>query len=456
MERPTNKLISSLKVKNKLGKAAFYFVLALVFLRFSMLHEMIAYVFRLDTFILYLVGPPALFCTLLTGGIRRTFKNRCALYYLCFVAWMVLAAPFSSWRGGSVESVSAYLKTNVILCPVIGGLACTWNEIRHLLMVIAVGGVLSAIFGIVFPGAWSGRVGLAFGVLANPDDYAAHLLLVLPFLLWIVLDVKRSIILRVLSSVFICIEVYLILATGSRGALIAMIAGTCFFFSNATKIQRRIMLALVPLSVIVLLSVVPAENLRRLVSYSNMGNSQNEEANESQEIRQYLFQKSVEFTLSHPVFGVGPGQFPAFEGQYSGTHGMWRSTHNSFTQISSECGIPAFIFYLLAILSAFGVLWKTYRSASRTSEHQEIALFARCMMMGLLSHFIAVAFLNFGYMFQLPAMIGLVCAISYAARRELNANHMKDPSSGIKKRLKKSGFSNGELMYEQQFESKYN
>lgn len=446
MDHQANKIVSRLELKDKIARAGFYFVLALVFLRFSMLHEMIAYVFRVDTFILYFVGPPALFCTLVTGGIRRTFRNRCAVYYLCFVVWIVLAVPFSTWKGGSVEAVSSYLKVNAILCPVIGGLACNWQEIKKLLMAVAAGGVLSAIFGMAFPGDWSGRLGLAFGILANPDDYAAHLLLVLPFLLWIALDSSRHIIFRLLSSAIICLGIYQILATGSRGALIAMAVGTLFFFSNATKIQRRVMLALVPISVIVLLSVVPAENLRRLVSYSNMGNSQNEEANESQEIRQYLFRKSVEFTLSHPVFGVGPGQFPTYEGKYSGVHSMWRSTHNSFTQISSECGVPAFVFYVAAIVSAFGALWKAFRSVSQMSDHQEMILPLRCMMVGILSHFVAVSFLNFGYMFHVPALIGLVCAVLYAVRRELKPR-IPDLGSALKKRSKKAKRSESERFY---------
>jgi O-antigen ligase len=107
------------------------------------------------------------------------------------------------------------------------------------------------------------------------------------------------------------------------------------------------MLALIPISAIVLLLVVPAENLRRLISYSSIDNPKNEEASESQEIRQYLLQKSVEFTISHPLVGVGPGQFDTYEGKFDLSQGMWRSTHNTFTQISSECGLPALIFYRL-------------------------------------------------------------------------------------------------------------
>ena len=389
--------------QRKYGRLYLFFVIALVFLRFSMLHEMVAYLFRMDTFILYLVGPPALYFMLVSGGVRRAFQNRCAIYFLCFVVWMLIAVPFSSWRGGSVETVSSYLKVNAILCPVIGGLACTWEEIKKLLVSISVAGALSVIIGFFFTGEYSGRRGLAFGVVANPDDYAAHLLLLLPLLLWIAIDSKRHIIVRLTSGLIIGLGIYLILGTASRGALIATVVAASFFL-HATKTQRRVMLAVVPVSVLVLMAVVPPENLRRIVLYSDQGDLQSEEANESKEARQYLLSKSIEYTLAHPVVGVGPGQFPNYEGRHSGSEGLWHSTHNSFTQISSECGLPAFGFYFAAIASASVLLWKTYKSALKSVKNDDIALPLKCMITGFIGHFTAVTFLNFAILVSCPSI----------------------------------------------------
>ena len=62
-----------------------------------------------------------------------------------------------------------------------------------------------------------------------------------------------------------------------------------------------------------------------------------------------LLKRSVSETISHPLFGVGPGQFPVRSWKRrkrKTTWFQWLGTHNSYTQVSSECGIPAFICYL--------------------------------------------------------------------------------------------------------------
>ena len=53
--------------------------------------------------------------------------------------------------------------------------------------------------------------------------------------------------------------------------------------------------------------------------------------------RQQLLWRSIEVTKEHPLFGVGPGNFAQLSGN-------WHVAHNSFTQMSSEGGIPALIF----------------------------------------------------------------------------------------------------------------
>src|ERR1044071_9298244 len=50
--------------------------LAALFLRLSVLPELIAYLTNADTYLLYVVTPPALLGTVLLGGIGRTFKEK--------------------------------------------------------------------------------------------------------------------------------------------------------------------------------------------------------------------------------------------------------------------------------------------------------------------------------------------------------------------------------------------
>jgi O-antigen ligase len=89
----------------------------------------------------------------------------------------------------------------------------------------------------------------------------------------------------------------------------------------------------------------------------------------SSQLRQDLFWRSIDVTKAHPLFGVGPGNFQIISGS-------WHVSHNSFTQMSSEGGIPALILYVLILWCSF----KNVRSARRLTRGQgELGLLSRAI-----------------------------------------------------------------------------
>src|ERR1035441_1625117 len=69
--------------------------LALVFLRFSMLHQVQATLMGVNLRLLYVFGLPALLGLIAAGGIQRTFRSRPAFYWAGFAVCLVVATPFS-------------------------------------------------------------------------------------------------------------------------------------------------------------------------------------------------------------------------------------------------------------------------------------------------------------------------------------------------------------------------
>ena len=84
-----------------------------------MLPELLAYLTHTNTYLLYLVGPPAIGGALLTGAVRRTLRHRSAYYWMAFFVWMLLAAPLSDWKGGSFHRVFDYSRVNILLLFVV-------------------------------------------------------------------------------------------------------------------------------------------------------------------------------------------------------------------------------------------------------------------------------------------------------------------------------------------------
>ena len=166
-----------------LQTVTFYMALATAFIKFAMLQEIQTYVMGFKGYLLYIFGVPALLGILLTGGLRRVTVGRTAFYWLAFGVWIVVCIPFSSWRSDSFKVAKNFFFTQVIMLFIIAGLVVSWREFRILVKSIGVAAILNILISRIFGGsAGENRLNLDFGTVANANDYAAHLLLTLPFL----------------------------------------------------------------------------------------------------------------------------------------------------------------------------------------------------------------------------------------------------------------------------------
>ena len=403
---------------NPLRRLALYCAFAYIFIRYSLIHETITFLIGVNLKLVYLTAPVALLGILLTGGVQRTLKERVAWYWLGFTIWMVLAIPFSSWPGGSFDTVYGFLKTQISILFVLGGLAMTWSECYSFIRVLAATPLVVLFAGKFFAADDTYRLGLTWSSIGNQNDYAAHLLLVLPFTLYVGLRSGTPIVIRLAALGVVAYGLRQILATASRGALIALGVVAIFALWRGTNKQRLALVLLAPIAAIVLIALLPQQTLTRLTSFSSDDEDAPAEARESAQSREYLLRQSVVFTLQHPIFGIGPGQFANYEGKtrtQAGLRGNWHQTHNIFTQISSECGVPAFLFMVAGLAGTFQILNSIWREARERQLH-DISLMLFCVMMSMTGFCAAATFLNLGYGYYLPGFAGLAIALKTGFR----------------------------------------
>ena len=405
---------------NPVRKFAFYAALATLLVRLSVLSEVIASLTGVNTYLLYILAPPAILGALLTGAVKRTFQQRAAYYWLGFFGWMIVATPFSSWRGASTHLTLQYGEVEFGLLFVVGGLAVTWKEIRLIFYTFAVSGLLNLLLARLFMHVDYGRISLteATTTIGNSNDLASHLLLVVPFLLFIVMDPKRGAFLRIATLAPIGYAMWVIVGTASRGAVIALLAVTVFVLWRASMRQRISILAFALLLAVVLPLALPKSTLDRIWTFYG---KENDEAEESANSRSYLFRQSVIFTLQHPLFGVGPGEFSDYEGGTSlkaGRLGNWHQTHCSWTQVSSECGIPGLLMFVFGVGSAVVLVNRTYRTA-RVKGNVEIANACFCYLVAMTGFLASISFLANAYRFYFPVMIGLAISMSFVANQHM-------------------------------------
>jgi hypothetical protein len=406
-------------------KLSFYFGLAFVFTVFGVLPELTYYVTGINTYLIYWVAPAAILGALFTGGIRRTLQYRAAWYWIAFFVWMVVGIPFSYWRGGSTQNIYDYTRVSMTMLFVVGGLATNWEEVRAVFNTIGMAGLVNLLMMRLFARVENGRLTLdASGTIGNSNDLASHLIVVLPFLLFISMDRKRNVFLRFAMLPAMAYGMWEILGTASRGGLLALGAIFLLMFWRASAKKRLVVLVAGLLLVVVSFAILPGVVLNRL---GTLFGQENIEAEESTDARSYLFKTSVRYTLEYPVFGVGLGQFPNFEGGEGKTAGIksWHATHCAWTQVSAECGIPALILFMMGIGSALVLVHRAGRQA-RKQGFTDISNACYCYMVAMVGFLVDITFLANAYRFYLPAMIGLAISMSFVVTRQMSAKMTDD------------------------------
>lgn len=396
--------------------------LCLLVVRFSMLNHMLYMILHFNPLLMYVFEIPVLFGLVLTGGIWRSFRGRPAYYWTAYGLWMAAVTPFSTWRSGSLPIIWGYWEVELPVLFVIAGLAITWGDCRKVMYAIAWSGLLTVAAGHFFRDQrYTERLAITFGTVANANDYACVLLLMVPFVLWLALS-SKVLVVRVAMYAAVTAGIYMILSTGSRGAGLGLLAEILFFLYRGTSRQRMALLILGPLAVGVAMAAVSGHVMGRVLAFSREDRGPQAEAAESMALRQYTLQKTIEYTITHPLVGLGPGQFSTYEGTNNktvgGRHGTWLDAHNSYLQASSECGIPGLLFFVAGFLSSGRLLSMTYRKARGRPDCEDIRAAVFSVMLGMTGFCVAITFLSFAYFFYGPALGGLAIAMSSAAEHE--------------------------------------
>ena len=398
------------------------FTLAFIYFRFSFLHEFISAKYWVDTHVLLVLGVLATLSCLASGLFFTGIAYKSVRMWLLFVACMCMATAFSTWHGGSLNVLLPYLRTTLPLLLLIPGVAYTAQDIEKVLNTIGIAGATAITVGAFSDDFRTGRLQLdsVGGTIQNANDFATHLILVLPAIAYLTMKKGRSIFAKAVGIGIMAVGAYELLGTGSRGGFISILVTSFYiFFKGSPRLKLAFVLG-VPLICAVLLPIAPSSAVQRMTSVFS-SSEESEEAAESRAARTELLKESLSITFMHPLLGIGPGEFMDYQGGMAasqGERGMWHETHNGYTQISSECGIPAAAFYIAGMIF-------TYRSLRRVAAANlpHISPIARTLSIMFVGYATCLFFLSQGYGFVLLVL----CALSVALERLLR--HSAQPSA---------------------------
>jgi O-antigen ligase len=372
--------------------------------------------------LLFILGLAAIVISVMTGGLQAALRSKWGVLLTLFTVWLLLSTLVSTWKRGSVTLLSDYWIKSLMAYLAIAGSIFTVAQSRRSAYIAALGLVSVQALSLVIGGEdVTGRMGLEKGTFGNANGLSFHTIVLFPFAMFLIFRAGNF--WKLLSAAAIVVGIFTVMRTGSRSGLIeiAVFSGLLFFRLALTQkaVFAAVMTGVLAIGV-GLVSDKAWERYKTMFS-SDVTSAEYASAAASQDQRLYVLQQSLMMTFENPLFGVGPGVFLAAlatEEQKAGQNAGWISTHNAYTQLSSEAGIPALLLYLYMMWVSVKINFSMYRANRRIPGRETIADLSYCLFMSLILFAVNAPFDNNAYQYYFPALAGLTMAFSAAVARE--------------------------------------
>jgi O-antigen ligase len=430
-------LIASIPQQARPGprQPAFYLAVVYIFVTYTRLPEFIPLVSGHGLRLGLIMTVLAVLGIMLSGSVYRIFSSKIVRALAAFTIWLFLATPFSIWRGGSTGQVMFWCGSVISLVLLAGCIEgaeqCRKAGYAMAVSVLAIEALSFLLGNSAANAKETGRFAFASGTFANPNDFAALLLIGLPFCLLVVRTRKGFSVLKLACILGLILIPLSAVRTGSRGGLLALLVMFVLYFFSVPSVQR------IPLVIAALLLGVAAvifsssNALDRYRTILQSGDSTVYYANDTERSaalstlsRKELFMSSLRLTIHHPLLGVGPGMFlvaDAKDAEERNQAAAWHQTHNTYSQISCENGLPALFFYLAALFFCFKVTRAARQSAAAYPELRSYADTAFCLRFSVIAFAVTAIFASNAYYFFFPLVAGLCAALERSLNLDMQA-----------------------------------
>ena len=336
-------------------------------------------------------------------GIQLSQDAKLVLWLFC---WFCVCVPFASWRGGATEIVLDFSKV-VIMTLMIGVAVTSVKRLRTLLFIQASATAITAAIGCIFFRGLN-RLHIGTGLYGNPNDFAIIIQLNWPICFGFLLAARNPF-KKLLWGAGLVFMLWAVTLTYSRSGFLATTAAVIYsFYEFGIKGKRKYLLVVAGFVALFLLPVLlPSHYGRRLESIINPSVDPMDQG--SAEARRRLLIMSLKLTAQHPVFGVGPGQFQNITQ-------TWFVTHNTYTQLSSETGIPGIALFLLILRQVFRNL-KAISKTERFRTDPEAQVFASTLRAAFVGYLVSAFFAAYGYELFIYALVAFT-GVLYNAFQE--------------------------------------
>lgn len=374
------------------------------------------------TFILGLCSGLTYAAARLSGHIRFLWTREIRIILL-LTAWYALGLPFALWRGGSFEVLTQVWSKTLLIFILLTQTLLTVKRIHLLLWAVILSELVVTAFSIIQSSrvVWvGGRMsGVNQGILGW-NFLGIEAALTIPYIAAMFIS-HRSVLSTGLLAATSLSMLWMLVLTASRGGLLNVVWST--LLTLLLVLRGRSRGRLVGIGIVVALfvavSFAPPVFWQRLGTVWNSSETYTDavqaSAEESTQDHLAVLDRSIAYTLENPIFGLGLGNFEVASGLQLGQPSAWMGTHNTFTEVSSEAGVPALGLLLALLVTAIVNMRKSGRAFSRDPGSLDLFLMSRATLASLLSFVCGAFFAHLAYEYYLFYPIAIATSIDCIA-----------------------------------------
>jgi O-antigen ligase len=411
------------QTENPIQRIGVWILMLLLLAIFSRLQDHVSYL-HLPAILLAL----GLIASFVSGGLYRALQPPLGRYLTALTFWLGLACVFSIWRGGSVPIYLGTWLTSYAQYMVVAGLLIALSDLSFAIWISVIGIFYTALSSILTGVTELGRTSTGYSRFGDPNDLAQILIVGICLCGAAFSSKKSGLIGRVLVIALAFTMLVAMARTGSRGGFIGVLVvlGVLMIQSSVLGKIRIVLICL--LIAICSAALMPRVLLSRYLTV--LGDKEAEQhlsdgAAASVQSRKQLLLNSLYITAQHPLLGVGPGNFMMEDDTIARSvgllHGAWHETHNMYTQMSSEAGLPALFFFTAMYVWGLKNLNAVCRAGRQSHDPviQDAAAIAFWMRLAVIALMSTGFFLSVAYAPEPLVLLAMTVCLERAVRTRM-------------------------------------
>lgn len=332
---------------------------------------------------------------------------------VAMLAWSALSFVWADSRSAALGGTGRYA-LDMLLVPIA---FAAIRERRHVVWVLAAyiaGAALSAVYGFATSSA-AGFTGRLTGAFGDPNAEATVFAASIPLLIALMVVVRQSARMRLLSLTGLVLLFLGLVSTLSREGLLAFgaVLVTAVVFGGRWRGRATVLLAIGATATAGYFFVVaPLAARQRVTSQDTSGRSS-------------IWTVAWRVTRAHPLLGVGTDNFIVVESQYVNQPGLVLATyiignprvvHNTYLEALADLGVPGLVTLLLVLIGSIGAGVRAAWAFERLGDW-EMELISRAVVVAIIAVLTAGFFVSSEYAKYLWILLALGPVLLGIARR---------------------------------------